>query len=101
MSKEQVISKIEKLLMRQELTGASKPEEYSCLKKVQELTLQNDIQEIDLDVVVRRIYQLEKELSCLRPKKEEKVSQEQQTHYQNLDNMKKVFDEEIESLNSQ
>lgn len=59
MNKKQGIEKIKKLLLMQQCNGATKQEEITCFKKALEVTLVYDIKEIDLDSILRHIYNLE------------------------------------------
>ena len=53
-----ILEKIKNLLKRQQCRGATLQEEILCLQKVIEITLKEDVIEIDLDKVIRRLYKL-------------------------------------------
>lgn len=67
MNKEQSIEKIKKLLQMQQCNGATKQEEITCFKKTLELALAYDIKEVDLDAILRHIYNLEHNIEYNEP----------------------------------
>lgn len=67
MNKEQSIEKIKKLLLMQRCNGTTKQEEITSFKKALELALVYDIKEVDLDSILRHIYNLEHNVDYNKP----------------------------------
>lgn len=67
MDKEQCIKKIKKLLLMQQCNGATKQEEITSFKKALNLTLVYDIIDVDLDEILRHIYNLEHNIDYTEP----------------------------------
>jgi len=67
MNQEQVEEKIRKLLLHQQCNGTSRNEEITCFKKALELTLTYNIIDVDLDSILRHIFQLERNPEYKKP----------------------------------
>lgn len=67
MNKENIKDKIQKLLLHQQCNGASRNEEITCFKKAVELSLAYNVIEVNLDSLLRHIFQLENNTEYKKP----------------------------------
>lgn len=67
MNKENIKDKIQKLLLHQQCNGASRNEEITCFKKAVELSLTYNVIDVNLDSLLRHIFQLENNTEYKKP----------------------------------